>query len=84
MENKVEITIKENSNDISVTLEASNINVEHLLAVGKTVLESAVDMLVNLAKENGVYNKLKDEIKSAATEDIEDIYNHMLEYIENK
>lgn len=84
MENKVEITIKENSNDISVTLEASNINVEHLLAVGKTVLESAVDMLVNLAKENGVYNKLKDEIKSAATEDIEDIYNHMKEYIENK
>lgn len=84
MENKVEITIKENKNDISVTLEASNINVEHLLAVGKTVLESAVDMLVNLAKENGVYNKLKDEIKSAATEDIEDIYNHMLEYIENK
>lgn len=84
MENKVEITIKENANDISVTLEASNINVEHLLAVGKTVLESAVDMLVNLAKEEGVYNKLKDEIKSAATEDIEDIYNHMKEYIENK
>lgn len=84
MENKVEITIKENKNDISVALEASNINVEHLLAVGKTVLESAVDMLVNLAKENGVYNKLKDEIKSAATEDIEDIYNHMKEYIENK
>lgn len=84
MKNKVEITIKENTDDISVTLEASNINVEHLLAVGKTVLESAVDMLVNLAKEEGVYNKLKDEIKSAATEDIEDIYNHMLEYIENK
>lgn len=84
MENKVEITIKENTNDISVTLEASNINVEHLLAVGKTVLESAVDMLVRSAKENGVYNKLKDEIKSAATEDIEDIYNHMKEYIENK
>lgn len=84
MENKVEITIKENKNDISVTLEASNINVEHLLAVGKTALESAVDMLVNLAKEEGVYNKLRDKIKSAALEDIEDIYEHMKEYIENK
>lgn len=84
MENKVEITIKENKNDISVTLDASNINVEHLLVVGKTVLESAVDMLVKLAEENGVYNKLEDGIKSAATKDIEDIYNHMKEYIENK
>lgn len=84
MKNKVEITIEENANDISVTLDARNINVKHLLAVGNTVLESAVDMLIQNAKEKGVYNKLKDGIKSAATEDIEDIYNHMKEYIENK
>lgn len=86
MKNKVEFTINEDKKEKSITveLEGNNVNVEHLLIVGKTTLEGAVDMLIQNAKETGVYKQLEDEIKSSILEDIKDLYEHMKEYIENK
>ena len=86
MRHKIEIEITEDNKEriTRVALKGAEVNVEHLLAVGKVVLEGAVDMLIQNAKDTNFYEDLKGAIKSAIAEDIEDIYNHMLEYIENK
>lgn len=86
MKHKIEIEITEDNKEriTSVAIKGAKVNVEHLLAVGKVVLEGAVDMLIQNAKDTNFYEDLKDDIKSAIAEDMEDIYKHMKEYIEDK
>lgn len=86
MKHKIEIEITEDNKEriTSVAIKGAKVNVEHLLAAGKVVLEGAVDMLIENAKDTDSYKDLKDAIKSVIAEDMEDIYEHMKEYIENK
>lgn len=86
MKHKIEIEITEDNKEriTKVAIKGAEVNVEHLLAVGKVVLEGAVDMLIQNAKDTNFYEDLKDDIKSAIAEDMEDIYIHMKEYIEDK
>lgn len=86
MKHKIEIEITEDNKEriTSVAIKGAKVNVEHLLAVGKVVLEGAVDMLIQNAKDTNFYEDLKDDIKSAIAEDMEDIYKHIKEYIEDK
>lgn len=86
MKHKIEIEITEDNKEriTRVAIKGAEVNVEHLLAVGKTVLEGAVDMLIQNAKDTNFYEDLKDAIKSTIAEDMEDIYKHIKEYIEDK
>lgn len=86
MKHKIEIEITEDNKEriTSVAIKGAKVNVEHLLAVGKVVLEGAVDMLIQNAKDTNFYEDLKDDIKSAIAEDMEDIYKHIKEYIKDK
>lgn len=86
MKHKIEIEITEDNKEriTSVAIKGAKVNVEHLLAAGKAVLEGAVDMLIENAKDTDFYEDLKGAIKSTIAEDMKDIYKHMKEYIENK
>lgn len=86
MKHKIEIEITEDNKEriTSVVIKGAKVNVEHLLAAGKAVLEGAVDMLIENAKDTDFYEDLKGAIKSTIAEDMEDIYKHIKEYIENK
>lgn len=86
MKYKIEIEITEDNKEriTGVAIKGAKVSVEHLLAAGKAVLEGAVDMLIENAKDTDFYEDLKGAIKSKIAEDIEDIYEHMKEYIEDK
>ena len=86
MKHKIEIEITEDNKEriTSVAIKGAMVNVEHLLAAGKVVLEGAVDMLIENAKDTDFYEDLKGAIKSTIAEDMKDIYKHMKEYIEDK
>lgn len=86
MKHKIEIEITEDNKEriTSVAIKGAKVNVEHLLAAGKAVLEGAVDMLIENSKDTDFYEDLKGAIKSTIAEDMKDIYKHMKEYIENK
>lgn len=86
MKHKIEIEITEDNKEriTSVAIKGARVNVEHLLAAGKAVLEGAVDMLIENSKDTDFYEDLKGAIKSTIAEDMKDIYKHMKEYIENK
>lgn len=86
MKHKIEIEITEDNKEriTSVAIKGAKVNVEHLLAAGKAVLEGAVDMLIENAKDTDFYEDLKGAIKSTIAEDMEDIYKHIKEYIEDK
>lgn len=86
MKYKIEIEITEDNKEriTSVAIKGAKVSVKHLLAVGKAVLEGAVDMLIENSKDTDFYEDLKGAIKSTIAEDMKDIYKHMKEYIENK